>query len=278
MARILALSSQVARGHVGLSVIVPALQALGHEVTALPTVVLSNHPGHGRIAGERTRVDLLQSMLDALAANGWLAEVDAVLTGYLPSAAHVAFAVALIDRVRALRPDASILVDPIVGDWPKGVYIEHAAAEAVRDLLVPKATTVKLNAFELGWLTGTEIQNETGARDAMARLGVGAVVATSVAGTTGTLSNILVKQDAGEAVSCPVSKVAHAPHGTGDLLSALLLGHMLLAPGDPRLAFARAVAGTDRVVRASQGHDELCLVTDLPHLRHAPPLPLTVVL
>ena len=46
MARILAISSQVVRGHVGLSAIVPALQRLGHEVLPIPTIILSNHPGH----------------------------------------------------------------------------------------------------------------------------------------------------------------------------------------------------------------------------------------
>ncbi len=93
MGRVLAISSQVARGHVGLSAIVPALQALGHEVIALPTILLSNHPGHPRFAGERIAPDLLMRMLDALEFNRWLGEIDAVLTGYLPSAAHVAVAV-----------------------------------------------------------------------------------------------------------------------------------------------------------------------------------------
>ena len=66
MARVLAISSQVARGHVGLAAIVPALQGLGHEVIALPTVLLSNHPGHGTVAGEQVAPALLRRMLDAL--------------------------------------------------------------------------------------------------------------------------------------------------------------------------------------------------------------------
>ena len=42
MARILAISSHVVRGHVGLAASVPALQWLGHEVWALPTVILAS--------------------------------------------------------------------------------------------------------------------------------------------------------------------------------------------------------------------------------------------
>ena len=63
--RILALSSQVAFGHVGLSAAVPVLQRLGHSVTALPTVMLSNHPGWPHVAGRRVPVADLDSMIDA---------------------------------------------------------------------------------------------------------------------------------------------------------------------------------------------------------------------
>jgi pyridoxine kinase len=52
--------------------------------------VLSSHPGHGRSAGERIAPAIIEEMVDALDANGWLAGVDAVLTGYLPTAGHVA--------------------------------------------------------------------------------------------------------------------------------------------------------------------------------------------
>ncbi len=89
MARILALSSHVAFGSVGLAVIVPALQWLGHEVIVIPTVLLSNHPGYARFAGDPVLPGQIAAMVDALEANGWLADTAAVITGYLPSPAHV---------------------------------------------------------------------------------------------------------------------------------------------------------------------------------------------
>jgi pyridoxine kinase len=91
MGRYLVISSQVAHGHVGLSAIVPALQAMGHEVIALPTILLSNHPGHAKVAGFKVEPSVLGQMLDALEANGRLKRVDAVLTGYLPTVDHVRF-------------------------------------------------------------------------------------------------------------------------------------------------------------------------------------------
>ena len=66
--RVLALSSQVAVGHVGLAAAVPVLQRLGVPVTALPTVMLSNHPGWAAVAGHAMPVADLQAMIDALSA------------------------------------------------------------------------------------------------------------------------------------------------------------------------------------------------------------------
>ncbi|KJV10972.1 hypothetical protein VZ95_01315, partial [Elstera litoralis] len=44
---VLSIQSSVVQGHVGNSAAVLPLQALGQEVWALNTVVLSNHPGRG---------------------------------------------------------------------------------------------------------------------------------------------------------------------------------------------------------------------------------------
>src|SRR5260221_14276637 len=89
MARVLAISSQVAFGPVGLTALVPALQAGGHEVLAVPTITLSNHPGHGPPAGFRTTPDDLSAILATLEGLGALENAKAVLTGYFADAAQV---------------------------------------------------------------------------------------------------------------------------------------------------------------------------------------------
>ena len=83
------------------------------------------------------------------------------------------------------------------------------------------------------------------------------------------------------AIACRVQRLDHVPHGTGDLLSALLAGHTLRL-GAQQVVFseqvlARAVAGVDLVVRASMAHDELCLVAQLGNLATCAPLPLVAV-
>ena len=56
-------------------------------------MLLSNHPGHAHVAGTRIEPAVLYQMLDALEANGWLADVNAVLRKYLkPGEFSYAFA------------------------------------------------------------------------------------------------------------------------------------------------------------------------------------------
>lgn len=264
MARILAISSQVARGHVGLSAIVPALQALGHEVIALPTILLSNHPGHQTFASERVSPDLIARMLDALGANGWLGGVDAVLTGYMPSAGHVALISEAIGQLRELNPGLVYLCDPVIGDEPKGVYIAPEAAVAIRDLLLPQADAARLNRFELAWMSAETVSNAGDAASIAARMKIKLMLATSLpALNSDAIENALI---VGGAIAGTVSVPRHAkvPNGTGDLMSALWLAHLLNPLSSAEDAFNRAVAGVRIAVEASIGKDELQLI---PHLR-----------
>lgn len=280
MAHVLAISSLVAHGHVGLSAMLPALQALGHDVSALPTILLSNHPGHPRAAGDRVAPSLLARMLGALDDNGWLSEVDAVITGYCPSPEHAELAADAIRRVRSRSPRATVLVDAVLGDEPKGLYVAPEAAAAVRDLLVPLADIVKGNAFEVRWLgsagrtgarppeAGSDATSPGAVDPLAALLGVPALVATSVGAAGGRLVNVLSTAAGGRAEASVPERVG-VPKGTGDLLAALLAGHLLRSNGDEgalHRAFILAVAGVDRVVSRSLGKPELDLVATLRDL------------
>lgn len=257
MARFIALSSMVARGHVGLSAMVPVLQRLGHEVTGLPTVVLSNHLGHRRSAGMPVSAETLSAMLDALDANGWLGEADGVLTGYLASAEHVHFAANLIDRVRQQKPEARIFCDPVLGDDPKGLYIGQETALAVRDVLLAHADVMTPNRFELAWLSGMPVTDVASAIGAARALGLPAVLATSIPLAGETLANLLITPTS--ALKCVVPRRTNVPHGTGDFLAAAFAGFRLSGTSE-RESLGRATAATAAVIDASLGRDELCLV------------------
>ncbi len=271
MTRILAISSQVARGHVGLSAIVPTLNAFGREVIALPTILLSNHPGHLTSAGERISPDLLRRMVDALDANGWLGDIDAVLTGYLPSPEHVAFAHDTLERIRRRNPGLTYLCDPIIGDEPMGVYIPIDAAAAIRDRLVPIADLVKCNRFELEWLSGTPISCGGTAEAAVRLCGWPSVAVTSLRAGDNAIENILIERGSLTAMA-RVEKHANVPHGTGDLLSALFLGHRLLDATPAAEDFRVSVNGVRHVVEVSLGHDELQLIRAIDEAAFGLPL------
>ncbi len=268
MARVLVISSHVVRGHVGLRANLWALQGLGHEVWALPTVVLSNHPGHAHVARTIMAPEAIAEMMGALAQNGWLEALDAVLTGYMPSAAHVDVVSREIARLKAARPLCH-LCDPILGDLPGGLYVGTEVAKAVGKSLAARADIITPNRFELAWLSGREVTDGATARQAAARLGCPLVLATSLpAESPGRRANLLfaaapvTKPPAPQSLSNghwhTVVDRGAAPHGTGDLLAGLFLGHHLSGKS-PETAFDAAVAGVDAALKASRDCDELAL-------------------
>lgn len=260
MARILAISSHVASGHVGLAAIVPALHALGHEVIAVPTVVLSCHYGHAHVGTAPVSAEALRDILGALQANGSLDAIDAVLTGYMPDAACVDVVSSALNRIGEDLPDVLYLCDPILGDDPGGLYVAEDTAVAIRDRLVPFADVLTPNRFELAWLTGEDITDAEDADVTADAIGADLVVVTSVPAEPDQIANVMSGLD--DALVFTAPRRAGVPHGTGDLFAALLLGHLLTETTQAD-AVARASAGVAHVIEASIGLPELSLVANI---------------
>ncbi|MFT5507209.1 MAG: pyridoxine kinase [Hyphomicrobiaceae bacterium] len=263
---ILALSSTVAAGHVGLSAIVPTLHLIGRTAIALPTITLSNHPGFGHVSGIQTPPETLLTMIDALEQNGWLANIDTILTGYLPSAAHVNVASTAINRVRALNPDARYICDPVLGDDPKGLYIDATAANAIRDDLIPLADIALPNRFELSWLTGTPVASPhdaiTAARKLPQTRQCPRIIAKSIPSGTDQICNIDITRNT--ATSITIQTLEGVPNGTGDMLSGLIAAGWSLP---------RATAALTSVINASLGENHLAIVPAADQWRNATALP-----
>jgi pyridoxine kinase len=259
MATILAISSHVARGSVGLAATVPALQWLSHEVWAVPTVLLASRPGLGRPA----RYDLppgdLAATLAALEEDGCWSRLDAVLTGYFPSPQSVVVAAEAVSRIRQTAPGIPVLVDPIIGDGGK-LYVAEGTAAAIRDALLPLATIATPNLFELTWLTGTSAHDQAAVADAARALGPATVVVTSASETPDSVTTFVVAR--GQAIRRSVPRRLSLPNGAGDLLAGLYLGY-LLRGHDPAATLEASLTDLDRVLAASTGRD----VLSLPALR-----------
>lgn len=267
MARIVALSSLVAYGHVGLRAMVPALERLGHDVVALPTVVLSSHAAYPHVAGTPIDPATLEKMAAALDANGWLSSVDLVITGYLPTQAHVAVAAGLVGRIRRRAPSMRYVCDPVLGDEPKGLYLPLETAHAVRNELIPLAGIITPNAFELGWLTGRPASSIATAVSAARSLQPPQILATSIPAGAHEIASLLVNPTSAHA-TCRTRR-AKAPSGTGDLLTGLLAAH--LASGlNPPDALAHAAAWLEACLDASAGEMDL----NIAPISAQPPAPL----
>jgi len=255
MARVLAISSHVVRGHVGLAATVPALQWLGHEVWALPTVLLASRPGLGPLVRHEVPAPDFCAMLAGLEADGCWASLDAVLTGYFPSPQAVQAAAQAIGRIKHARPNVLVVVDPILGDAGR-LYVAEATAAAIRDHLLPLASMVTPNRFELEWLTNAKPHAADDVARAARQLGPPTVVVTSAWETQQSVATLLV---------CGSGCVEHATprrrdiaNGAGDLFAGLLLGR-LLRHQTPAAALEATLSDLDRVLVASKGRPVLQL-------------------
>ncbi|MGA7323627.1 MAG: pyridoxal kinase [Rhodomicrobium sp.] len=269
MSKVVSISSQVVYGHVGNSTSAFVLQRMGHEVLAVPTILLSNRPGYKAIAGEPLEPRKLDAMLGAALENGWLNNAAAIMTGYLPSAEHASLCERWVRRIKDANPQAIYLCDPIIGDEPGGIYIKEAAASAMRDRLLPLADILTPNSFELFWLSGTPIADAGSAVAAARSLMRPAVVITSApAPQKHMLANILVEGDATAATAAP-REIVHA-HGTGDFFASVFLAHRLNGLSNA-IAMRAASAAIGHVLHASAGQSELVLVETQASWAATPP-------
>ena len=260
MARILAISSYVVHGHVGLAAIVPTLHAMGHEVLAVPTVILSAHAGYPDIGGIWFERGEIRRLAEGLRVNGWLRSVDAIMTGYMSSVELVDDARRIVLMAREQCADALYVCDPVIGDDPRGLYVLDEVALAVRDRMVPLADVLTPNRFELEWLSGRPVRSGADAEAAGSAMGAALLVATSVPAGPKHIANVFSSENsAGQAV---VPREDDVPHGTGDLFAALLIGHLLndVVHAD---AVARATAGVRLVIEAGSRRRELRLIDNL---------------
>ncbi|WP_312861542.1 pyridoxal kinase [Segnochrobactrum spirostomi] len=250
------ISSIVARGGVGTRVMTFTLERLGHRVWQVPTIFLPWHPGHGRATRIVPPDDAFAAALADLARAPWLAEVGAVISGYLGSAAQAEAVAGLVAALKAANPAALYVCDPVVGD-EGGLYVPEATATAVRDVLLPIADVATPNVFELGWATGRTITTPDEAANAARALGPARVLATSApAMMKGALATIFATPDSAYLAEHP--RVEGAPNGVGDLICAMLTDALLSGAG-AEAALTRAASTTyEMVVRSVKaGADEL---------------------
>jgi pyridoxine kinase len=178
----LILSSYVAASRVGGMAQVLALEPFGIDTALVPTVLFGRHPGWGAPGGAPVDAVVMVGVLEGIEAQGLFALTDAVITGYFSTPGQVQVAVDAIARVRAAQPRTRVVVDPVLGDEGRGLYVKAEVAAAIRDGLVPLADLITPNRFELGWLTGEATPDTAGDALALARRLERATLVSSIPG------------------------------------------------------------------------------------------------
>lgn len=235
---VLALSSEVGVGAVGLSLARFVFASKSVNAICLPTVLFASRPD----LGEAGRVDIaasgLEAQLLALESDGWMRRMDGMMTGYFATKAQVEVTAAFITKLKQVRPSALILIDPIIGDFGSGLYVEEVVAEAVRDLLLPLADVITPNLYEFLWLT--EAKGEACDHDIAElsllrnKLPVRSVIVTSANVRDQQIITALFEEDP---VLFSSPYYTDVPKGTGDVFAAYLLS--LLVKGEPCADAAR---------------------------------------
>jgi pyridoxine kinase len=246
---VITISSHVAAGLVGNSAIVPALIALGIDPVAIPTVILSNHPGHGIPEGIDIPAEIVGGILSRAAELILIPSPTVFLTGYFRHPAQIEVAAEFIASEKREGRCRYFLCDPVLGDEHTGLYVKPGIAEAIRDLLVPLADGITPNAFELGWLTNMRVCNSESARLAAGQLPGRDVVVTSVPEGERLLTQAYLE---GVPVTIARPLLSAVPHGTGDLFAGILAAG--IAKGiRPAAGIGFAVAAVEQVITRSAG-------------------------
>ncbi len=261
---IVSIQSAVAYGHVGNSAAVFPLQRLGFEVWPVNTVLFSNHTGYGTWRGHVLTVSQVREILRGIEERGAFDRCVAVLSGYLGDAELGLAVLETVAEVKARRPEALYVCDPVMGDLDEGFFVRPGIPEFFRDRAVPAADIVTPNQFELGSLVGRQLvtlDDVLAAARNVRKLGPRMVVATSLklAERPGELG-VLAETVSGTWMIWTPRLDIHL-NGTGDAFTALILAHYLRY-GEPAGALEAAASAMFALVRATlaAGRRELALV------------------
>jgi len=255
----LIISSLVSASRIGGGAQQYVLAAHHIDPVLAPTVLFGRSPATGG-HGEVTTSEVLRRMLGDIEADAMFGDLDLVITGYFALPEQVEIAAELLERVRAksARPPL-VVVDPIMGDAPGGLYISRETADAVMARLVPLADWITPNIWEMSRLSGRDLDRAEDVAAGCAELGRRALV-TSVPAGEDEIGLLLC--DGAERVLFAHRRLPRAPKGAGDLVTASFGAGLVkgLAPIEAAERAARTAAET--VESALNGRSsELPLIT-----------------
>lgn len=235
-------------GRCALTVVIPALAAMGVQPVPLPTAVLSTHTGGYQNMAVRDLTGFIPECIEH-----WKTidlKLDAVYSGYLAGVSQVDMVKSLIAWQKEAN-DALTVVDPVMGDEGKlysaiprdmPSYMKALCDEA--DLITPNLTEAAL-MLSLPYPEGSMTMNEL--MPMLTGFGAKVTIITSVTLTDGRHVNACHVRETGETFLCAYNRIpVHYP-GTGDLFTSVLTGFMVRGE-QPGEAMRRATAFLERTI------------------------------
>ncbi|KAK6913570.1 Pyridoxamine kinase/Phosphomethylpyrimidine kinase [Dillenia turbinata] len=237
--RVLSIQSHTVQGDVGNKSAVFPLQLLGHDVD----------PIH---SGQVLNGQQLWDLIEGLEANDLLFYTH-LLTGYIGSVSFLNTVLEVVKKLRTVNPKLTYVCDPVMGDEGK-LYVPQELVSVYREKVVPVASMLTPNQFEAEQLTGFRIASEEDGREACNILhaaGPSKVMLTSIC----IDGNLLLigsyrkeKADSPEQFKIVIPKIPAYFTGTGDLMTALLLGWSNRYPDNLEKAAELAVSSLQAVL------------------------------
>lgn len=246
--KVLLVNDLAGYGKVALSAMIPVLSHMQYEVFSLPTALVSNTLDYGKFEILET-TDYMKHTLEVWQQLGF--SFDAVSTGFILSAPQTEL---VLEFCRAQKQKGTrIFTDPILGDEGKLYNGVGEETVALMRKLIGAADYIVPNYTEAVYLAGAEYCRDGCTRQelydlaaALHGMGAGSVLITS--------ARMLV--DGGNPIQCVAGYDAEADRyfilpyeelpvrfpGTGDIFSAVFMGHIL--KGAPLRTAARAAMDT----------------------------------
>jgi pyridoxine kinase len=231
----------------------------------VPTTLLSNRPGYPTLRGRVLDAEQVADLLRGIEERGALDGTTMILSGYLGSAAIANVVADFVARAKIRNPNLRYVLDPVLGDRDRGLFVQADIPPLVRDRLCPLASIVTPNHFEFEWLAGASAATKdlliTKAQALIAR-GPSTVIVTSaeLADTPGgDIDTLAVERSRAFRVRTP--RLPISPNGTGDLFAALYTAARVLDKDTPE-ALARAASAVFAVLErtAARGTTEMRIV------------------
>jgi pyridoxine kinase len=173
-----------------------------------------------------------------------------VLIGYLPKPEHVDIVSTLLRDYKGV-----VMVDPVIGDYKKGLFVSEQTARMIRESLIPMAQIVTPNRFEAEVLLGSGDQmSEHAYLNGIFDMGPEAVVITSFYrdAEKHRIKLLFSNGYSYHRISGPFFPI-YPGHGVGDVFAATMASFIALG-GSPFAAALLATALATRSVANTTGY------------------------